>query len=774
VGELMKASLTKDQLQNRIVHLENLPTLSSIAVEVIRRWNEPDLSIRAITEIVSRDPGLTAKLLQVANSSTFGLQKQVTSLNHAAALLGLNRLRCVTLGVTVLDTFSDKKAVWAEHIDLEEFWRHSLSVAVAAEMLAVRYGWASPEEAFLAGLLHDIGKIGLLAVVPEEYSHLLEDASGGDRALTEYESEFFNLTHAEVGKWLSEQWGFPEIFRNAIWLHHQTPSSEGLGAENPGGIVHLADHLARRARIGFAGNRFSEHDDVWLSEQCGFEAQELSEFTGKLLESVQEIGEELDLSIPTVDIYLKALEEANRILATGGMAAENELEKASERADLMAVLAEISGLRSEGDLEVDLLAKAVEKIRMYLKLPWILVMARDSERETLEGVVYGPQLESVQTFYRAWEEGEQSSGKEPGERSPLDALGETVLSSGQRTNLKDDVVRLLKKGTLLAIPLELDESCRGECFIDTTGSALQSPSARGYLEALLDATSGVYLRARLIRRLAREAEAAAQAARSEAEAHRELFHFERLASVGRLAAGAAHEINNPLAVISGKAQLLLSRVEDENTSGALQDIIGQTMRISKIISDLMGFARPTEPAVSDVELSILVENSLQMARHRLPKYKGVESVIKISEDLPCVSVDGRQIEQVLSNLFVNAMQAMGNSGSLTVQSDYSERTRRVSVRVTDTGPGIPPDDLGKIFDPFFTTKREGEGTGLGLAVSQRIVETHGGSLSVQSRAGKGPPLLSSCPRAEQSLKRLPRSHRKARNQKLAPLRNGSF
>jgi signal transduction histidine kinase/CheY-like chemotaxis protein len=329
----------------------------------------------------------------------------------------------------------------------------------------------------------------------------------------------------------------------------------------------------------------------------------------------------------------------------------------------------------------------------------------------------------------------------------MEFLGETVLSSGQRINLRDEVIRILKSGNLLVVPIEIDESCRGEFFLDTSGTQLRDPKSRKALDAILEATTNVYQRAHLGRQLEKEADLLAAAGRREAETHRHLLHVERLASIGRLAAGAAHEINNPLAVISGKAQLLAARISDEKASAVLNDIVDQSMRISKIISDLMGFARPAEPTLAEATVLTMVENAMHMTRHRLPKNKS-DIVIEIPKDIPRLQVDSRQVEQVLTNLFVNAMQAMGDHGKLIISAENIVRTHRVLIRVMDNGPGIRPEDLPKIFDPFFTTKREGEGTGLGLAVSQRIVETHSGSLSVQSRVGTGTTFLLQLPVVE--------------------------
>jgi putative nucleotidyltransferase with HDIG domain len=735
---MLPRELEVEAIHQEVVRLDSLPTLPSVAIELIRRWNDPDLSIQSVVDLLSLDGPLSAKVLHVANASNPRLHQEVTSLRHASALLGLNKLRCLTLGVTVFQTFEDQKAAWAQSLDLSEFWRHSIAVATAAELLANRYGYEAPEEAFLAGLLHDIGKVGMLATRPEQYAEVLAKAKRGDKPLLEYEEMLLGVTHVEVGKWIGEQWNLPEKFRRAIWQHHQAPSSQPIGPKDPGSLdklIYLADYLARRARIGESGNQYFANDETWLQRRYGIEQEDLNIFTSELVSRVQAVGQEFDLPVPTLNLYLKALEEANRQLVQRGMEAEDELEKTRERSEFLQTISSIAHLPAHAEIGADVLARAVDLMRAFLGLHWVLLVTTDTHRHTVQGVLYAKGMRGPQTFFRVLsvvDEEEKANSR----RNTMDMLGETILTNGERVNLRDQVMHILQNGNLVAVPMSIDDTCTGECLVDAAGSRIHHTRHREYFGSLLDTISRLYERARLYRRIQRESETAAEALQREGEALRQLFHFERLASVGRLAAGAAHEINNPLAVISGKAQLLMMEEDDPGRKEAMNTIIDQSMRISKIISDLMGYARPAEPEVTDNYLTSMVENALYMAQHRLPNNE-VEVEVEIPEEIKALRVDARQIEQVFVNLFVNAIQAMQGQGKLTIHAESIDAMDMVAIHVIDTGPGIAPDDLNRIFDPFFTTKREGEGTGLGLAVSHRIIESHGGRMTVNSRVGRG-------------------------------------
>ncbi len=215
----------------------------------------------------------------------------------------------------------------------------------------------------------------------------------------------------------------------------------------------------------------------------------------------------------------------------------------------------------------------------------------------------------------------------------------------------------------------------------------------------------------------------------------QIRNSEKLASVGRLAAGVAHEINNPLGGILNclynlrKGTLSASRQEEYRAS--MEDGV---QRVQKIVRQLLDFSQQHEPEFALTDVNHIVDRVLVLTTHLFAPNRIVLETV-LGHGLPLVMVDRHMIEQVLMNLVLNAVQAMKNSGTLTIQTVVVEGVCLVEVR--DTGSGIPPAVLPRIFDPFFTTKREGEGTGLGLSVSLGIVERHGGRIVVDSEVGKG-------------------------------------
>ncbi|MDI6727691.1 MAG: ATP-binding protein [Thermodesulfovibrionales bacterium] len=223
-------------------------------------------------------------------------------------------------------------------------------------------------------------------------------------------------------------------------------------------------------------------------------------------------------------------------------------------------------------------------------------------------------------------------------------------------------------------------------------------------------------------------------------AQEQLINAEKLASLGRMAAGVAHELNSPLTGIVTFAHLMAKRIPPENAQDAedLKVIIDQAERCSKIVRGLLGFSRKTASEKAHVDMNTLIENTLSMVRNQA-KFYNITFDVRLDKSIPEVNADPNQIQQVFLNLLINAADAMEEKGKITISSRMIEdgADRFVEIEFTDTGPGIPEEIRSKVFEPFFTTKPAGKGTGLGLAVSYGIIKKHEGQIFVKSEPGHG-------------------------------------
>jgi signal transduction histidine kinase len=262
----------------------------------------------------------------------------------------------------------------------------------------------------------------------------------------------------------------------------------------------------------------------------------------------------------------------------------------------------------------------------------------------------------------------------------------------------------------------------------------------GYVEAKPPADEGPFLKEEqtLIASVAREVGALVERRMIERERLRlqeQLRHADRLATIGQLAAGVVHELNEPLASILGFAQLCRKHQGLPAPAAAdLDKIVGATLHAREVVKKLMLFARERPPVHEQVDPAHVIEEGIAFVEARAKK-AGIEILRRVEPALPELFGDPNQLIQVVVNLAVNAIQAMPRGGRLTVGA--SAEGNAVALVVEDDGEGMPSGVLERIFDPFFTTKGVGEGTGLGLAVVHGIVTAHGGTIRAQSQVGKG-------------------------------------
>ena len=220
------------------------------------------------------------------------------------------------------------------------------------------------------------------------------------------------------------------------------------------------------------------------------------------------------------------------------------------------------------------------------------------------------------------------------------------------------------------------------------------------------------------------------------DAQNQIIQSEKMASLGRLVAGVAHEINNPLDGIQNSIHNIIRNPNDQSKNIIyLNLIIENIKRIEAIVKQLLSYARARSYRMEVFSLKESIEKSLLLLEYRLSR-SGIEVIKDFSEDDVQVWGDGNHLQQVIMNILMNAIDAMPNGGELQIEiKEENQKWARIAIR--DTGIGIPKDDLTRIFDPFFTTKEVGKGTGLGLAVSLGIIEEHGGKIKVKSELGKG-------------------------------------
>jgi signal transduction histidine kinase/DNA-binding response OmpR family regulator len=316
--------------------------------------------------------------------------------------------------------------------------------------------------------------------------------------------------------------------------------------------------------------------------------------------------------------------------------------------------------------------------------------------------------------------------------------GEPYLESNDAQELKVKTGYLVK--SVAYVPLRMGSNVIGVLLVDNQVSARPfTQNDIALLSALADYAVIAINNARLyetVKSFNQELERRVEERTRELrETQNQLIQSEKLASIGQLAAGVAHEINNPIGVMLGFSQVLLKRTaEDSPMHKPLATIEREGLRCKHIVESLLDFAHYSKPNLERADLNDVIEAALELTTHKAT-VTNVKTIKRYTPNLPQVLADQNRLQQVFLNILLNAYQAMPDGGELRIVTRQVDQ--EVHAIFADTGIGIAPENLNRVFDPFFTTKEVGEGTGLGLSISYGIVEQHGGTIEAKSKVDTG-------------------------------------
>jgi len=283
-------AIDSDLLRKRVERLEGLPTLPSVASKLISMTQSLKTSATEVGELISKDQALTTRVLKLVNSAYYGFPKQITTVNHAVVILGFSRVKNIVLAASV---FGIKSGKGPQRFDAVAFWRHCLGTAVCARTLSKELHRGEQEEAFVCGLLHDIGKVVLAQVSPGEYDQALELAEQKSCLIRDAEMEVFGLDHAEVGSWLVERWKLPPGVQTAIQRHHSPRDTRK--DRDTAFVVHLADIFARGLQVGSGGDPGIPLIDDAVVRDLGINSDHFPVLIPKMVEDLKRSAEFFDM-----------------------------------------------------------------------------------------------------------------------------------------------------------------------------------------------------------------------------------------------------------------------------------------------------------------------------------------------------------------------------------------------------------------------------------------------------------------------------------------------
>lgn len=742
----MSAGKAMDEGRARQVELilgqvETLPALSPIATQLLSMGTDERVRIDEVTRLVESDPALAGRMLGLCRKADKGLGDRITTVRRAVIMLGLEAVRAAVLSISVYDMMSstgkelDSRLAGSEAGETRAafnrigFWKHSVSVACAADLISRknRKLRVSPDEAFVAGLLHDLGKLVLEMILPQAFARVLTLAEKRRCDCAEIERQIIGLDHFTAGRRIAQHWGLPESLQEVLWLHGQPLKAV---PESPSkmlvGVVTAARAICRSLHLGWSGDFGPEPDPAEAAAELGLSRTLVDEVSRPLHEAIVDRLRVLGLDDSSASqLLLQSIMAANTQIAGLTRTLDEQKRRAELQSrgleSLSAFLASVPAARGVAEMMGEVARSAAGALGTPPRHAIFQDRAGDgwqfytfdAEGKKAESVIVEPPALS---------------------RRSVQVIAEEATTGAPVAPMIPGIAGLAEDAAGLSVFPVPGVQGRAAFVLLFDGRTLRLGATGPAMGALRAAWSAAAHHAAAFDDSRRQEEQLAQLNRTLVEAQRRLTEAESMARLGEMTAGAAHEMNNPLTVISGRAQLLAYRLRDAKDKATATAIVEASKDLTELVAALHMIASPPKAESREVGVAEVVTRARELAAERLgapPRFR----VVGV-EGCGVVSIDAGLASQALAELLCNAAEAApGEEAEVEARLDRGEGL--LEFRVADTGPGLSAKAKAHAFDPFFSDKPAGRQRGLGLAKARRIVESLSGTVVLRGREGGG-------------------------------------
>jgi signal transduction histidine kinase/HD-like signal output (HDOD) protein len=692
---------------DRIRSSKSLPSLPQVLLKLIELCNREDATPGELAEVIRSDPAISAKVMQLVNSAHIGLLNKPGSLEQAVVYLGAGTVKNIALCAAVVQVFRRVKG--DPGFNLARFWWHSLMCAATARRLARCNAVVPPEEAFLAGLLHDIGKLLLWVNLGSDYSALLQAADTGGQSLLAGEAQL-GATHCEVGAWAIRQWGLDSLMADAVYYHHE--GIDRVGDALPlVKVVYVANALSQGPQTDPAAGRAA------CERLFGLAPERCEALVGESAEEVQETARALGMAVEAPS--------ASWIAEPSPEGAPQEVLSYEVR-DASLLFGTLDNLLRAEDTRAILLT-----VERALKILFDVHQSAIFLYEPADNCLVGrsgaedPLQQGLHQQVLPLANGKGLLIRALTRNLMLDSFG--YLGSAQPSIADEQVMRALGTDGMLCLPLAVGQKPLGVM-------------ALGLSEAQFRRLTG---RIKLLGMFARQA-AACLHLDGLKRRQSEMIQAQRIEAAAVLARRVAHEANNPLGIIKNYLAILMPKLGENHPAAEELGIIREEIdRVAQIVRQLSDFAIPINRPSDRVDVNKLILDLIKVIAPSLLAPLKIAVHLDLAESLGPVAAERNGLKQVLINLIKNAAEAMAQGGNLFLSTRRLGPAKNahgpageVEISVRDDGPGLPAEVQARIFEPFNSAKGGGH-AGLGLSIVHGIVRSLGGRISCQSREGRG-------------------------------------
>ncbi|MFL6657825.1 MAG: HDOD domain-containing protein [Massilia sp.] len=676
-------------IRNRLL-IARLPAMPQILIKLIEHLQADDLGMQELAALLATDVGMTTKILSVANSSAYHRSGRSINLEQALVALGTDMIKLLVIGESVVQTFQNFPH--SGSTDLRSFWKQALTAAVIARELGRQMAYPQLEEAYLAGLLHNVGRLALLATAPQEYAYNF--TARDDEDLCVAEQRTLQITHSEAGAWLIERWQLDSFLADAVLYHHE-PSSRLLTSHPLIRIVRMAHLMATH-----------EVQDAAIADAlplCGLDLPALEAVAAYAARQVAKSATHLGIDLQGADDVLAPPAHAP-------VAADSVQRRLSDEVRNLVLVSEVGQVFARQQGEAGLFESMTRSARILFDFDHTVILLEHPDGQALSGAPSG-EPQRVTEFSVPLNQGGLLA-----EAARERRLAFIDHDSAQAGLPEQQLLRILGTESMVCLPLVAGEHCLGVLVGGVASWQLSTCQKR---EKFMQ-SFGVQAANALETALSERGHARRQLA-SAAEEYREASRR------------VVHEVNNPLAIIKNYLSVLDNKLaRHEPVVGEMSILNEEIDRVGQLISGLAEL--PSAPASHVTDCVRVVDDVLRLFRATDFVPPTVQLAASMQGDAAEVDADPDVLKQILVNLVKNAIEALPHGGKIEISSrGHVHRDHRLYVElvVSDNGPGLAPEVMAQLFSKVHSAK-EGRHHGLGLAIVHGLVSKLGGQIACRS------------------------------------------
>ena len=677
-------------IRNRLL-IARLPAMPQILIKLIEHLQADDAGMPELAALIAKDAGMTSKILSVANSSAYHRNGRTVSLEQSLVSLGTDMIKTLVISESVFQTFNSFPH--SGSTDLRVFWKNSLTTAVIARDIAKQMDYAHVEEAYLAGLLHNVGRLALLATAPKEYA--VNFMARDDEDLCAVEQRTLQITHSEAGAWLIERWHLDSFLADSVLYHHE-----------PIARLESAHPLIRYVRLAHLLCCHREDDGAIedTSRLCGLDEQQLEQI-------IKSAARQVEKSAAYLGIDLAGADDIDTPPAYAPPPVLDPVQqRLSEEVRNMVLVSEMGQTFARQQGEGSLLESMTRSARILFDFDTTVVLLENPTGHALMGSPASEQ-QRLAEFSIPLNKGGVVAG------AALERKLAYVSRDAQELSVAEEqLFRILGTDSLVCLPLVANQRCLG---------VLVGGAANWQM-------TGFQKRERFLQSFGNQAALALETAISErGHARRQIAHVaEEYREASRR---VVHEVNNPLSIIKNYLSVLDGKLaKREPVVGEMSILNEEIDRVGQLINGLADLQPTDTSRVTDV--GRVVDDVLRLFRATDFVPASVQIVVRMQEEPAEIDGDADTLKQILVNLIKNAVEALPGGGRIEISNrGHVNRERRLYLElvISDSGPGLSAEVLANLFSAVRSTK-EGAHHGLGLSIVHGLVKKMQGLITCRS------------------------------------------